>query len=322
MKTKNQTAVKRLLILLAMVIAVTILFLFIGITKKNVAFFMPKRLIKTASVLIVGYAIGYSTVTFQTITNNHILTPGVMGMDSLYMFLQTVIVFLFGSKQLSMLTGLPNFLLSVGAMILSSCLLFLLLFKGDGKNLYFLVLAGMILGGLFGGLSTFMQVVLDPNEFDVLQGKMFASFSKINDSLFVICLIITVLVFIITLKDYRQLDVLSLGQEHAINLGVPYHRLVLKTLIIISVLIAISTALVGPITFLGILVVSVTRQIIPAYHHKYRVTAAVLLSCFSLIAGLLVMERIFSFSTPLSVIINFVGGSYFIYLLIKESKHD
>lgn len=316
---KNYDLQKLLLLAFLTVIVITFFILW-GLNQKNIGYFLPRRILKMSAILLVSYCIGYSTVTFQTITNNRILTPSIMGLDSLYLFIQTVIVFFFGSGQLAMMTGYTNFVLSVICMVGASWLLFYFLFRGENKNLYFLVLAGMIVGGLFNGMATFMQVLLDPNEFLVLQGKMFASFNQMNQDLFGISLIAVLIIFVFTLKDFKVLDVMALGKEQAVNLGVPYDRMVLKSLMIISVLIAISTALVGPITFLGIMVVSIGRSMIHSYTHRYKVTAAVLIGCFALAGGTLIVERIFRFSTALSVIINFIGGIYFIFLILKESR--
>ncbi|MDI9487713.1 MAG: iron chelate uptake ABC transporter family permease subunit [Bacillota bacterium] len=318
LKDKKSKKVIVLLLLLDLVLIAG--FLLPGLTAKNFSFFMPRRMTKILAVIIVSYAIGYSSLTFQTITNNHILTPSVMGLDSLYLFIQTFIVFFAGSKALSQMIGYPHFLISVGFMISAACLLFLLLFRGESKNVYFLVLTGMIMGGLFNGMATFMQVLLDPNEFSVLQGRMFASFNNINSKLIGISIFIILVVFIISIKDLPYLDVVSLGAENAINLGVDYKKLVLKTLIISAVLISVSTALVGPITFLGILIVNLARHVLASYSHRSLTIGTTLLGIFFLTAGLLVTERIFRFETTMSVIINFIGGIYFLYLMLKERK--
>ncbi|NLZ82005.1 MAG: iron chelate uptake ABC transporter family permease subunit [Clostridiales bacterium] len=311
---------KVLLLLVFLCLLILSGFLFIGINSSNIGFYLPRRFLKVVTILLVSYCIGYSSVSFQTITNNHILTPSVMGLDSLYLFIQTVVVFFFGSKQLVLMTGTNNFLLSVGIMIGAAGILFLLLFRGEGKNVYFLVLSGMVMGGLFNGLSTFMQILLDPNEFSILQGKMFASLNNINTNLANICIVIVIIVILLTLKDLPYLDVLSLGTDQAINLGVPYKKLVLKTLMISAVLISISTVLIGPITFLGILVVSLARQILNTYKHLELTIGATLIACLFLGGGLFLAERVFEFATPISVIINFFGGIYFIYHMLKESK--
>lgn len=165
-----------------------------------------------------------------------------------------------------------------------------------------------------------MQVLLDPNEFTILQGKMFASFNNVNVSLLGIsCLLILPCAYIL-FKDRHALNVLSLGRSSSINLGVDYYRLVKRQLMLSAVLISISTALVGPITFLGILVVSLTRKLLNTYRHQEMMIEVTILSGTFLLTATYLVERVFSFNTTVSVIINFIGGVYFIYLIIKERQ--
>lgn len=317
----SKTPYKKIMLFSFLILVVLCaMYLFIGINANNWEFFLPRRGIKIIAILMISYCIGYSSLVFQTITNNKILTPSVMGLDSLYLFIQTIIVYFLGSKQLAMMDGYGNFFLSLGAMLLCSWLLFLLLFKRENKSIYFLVLTGMIIGNFFQGLSTFMQVLLDPNEFSILQGKMFASFNNINTSLLGISIVVIGIVILISYKDSSSLDVLSLGKDTSINLGISYDKLVLKQLMIVSLLVSISTVLVGPITFLGILIISLTRNLISTYRHTYLGIQVSLLGGIFLIAGLLIVERIFKFETTMSVIINFIGGLYFLYIMIKERK--
>ncbi len=219
-----------------------------------------------------------------------------------------------------MMTGAGNFFLSIGFMIGASCILFLTLFGKERKGVYFLLLAGLIIGALFMSLATFMQVMMDPNEFLFLQGKMFASFNNVNVNLLWLCVVICIAAIVITWRDYREYDVLSLGPEQAINLGIQYRTAVLKSLIVTAVLVSISTALTGPITFLGILVANLARQLISSFHHTKMALGSVLLGCLFLVTGQWLVERVFFFSTTVSVIINFIGGLYFIYLILKEAK--
>ena len=148
---------KKIFILTILVLIACSLFLFLGVNKNNMGYFLPKRTVKILAICISSYCIGYSTVSFQTITNNRILTPSVIGLDSLYMFLQPVIVFFFGSRTLSMMSGYVNYFLSIGFMMFFSLIIFIVLFLKENRNLYFLILAGMIIGNLFGGLATFMH---------------------------------------------------------------------------------------------------------------------------------------------------------------------
>lgn len=313
-------SIKKVIILLIIAIIGIIIYMSYGLKSSNIGYFIPLRGTKIIAILVVSYCIGYSSVVFQTITGNKILTPSVMGLDSLYLFVQTLVVFFFQSRNLTLLGGNTNFIISVLVMVLFSMLLYMMLFKGEQKNIYSLLLAGMICGTLFGGMANFMQVLLDPNEFAVLQGKMFASFSNVNESLIIVSIIICVICFMLTIKDLKTLDVLSIGADNAINLGVNYKRIIQKNLAIVAILIAVSTALVGPITFLGILVVSLARQVTKTYKHNYLIIASSLIGIIFLVYGLFIIEQLLKLETTLSVIINFIGGVYFIYFIIKEGK--
>jgi len=294
-------------------------FLFIDLTG-NIAYILPRRGYKIAAIVLTGAAIAFSTVLFQTITNNRILTPSIIGLDSLYMLLQTAIVFVMGALALTTMNAHVHFLLSVGLMVAFAGLLYRLLFRGNGRNIFFLLLVGIICGTFFGSISSFMQMLIDPNDFLVVQDKMFASFNNVNTDLFWIALFVIAAVTLYWLRFAKYMDVLALGKEHAINLGVAYDYVVKRQLIVIAVLISVSTALVGPITFLGLLVANVTYQFIHSFRHKIVIPASILISIIALVGGQLLVERVFSFTTTVSVIINFVGGAYFLYLLLRENK--
>lgn len=280
----------------------------------------PRRIKKILAILLTGSAIAYSTVIFQTITHNRILTPSIIGLDSLYMLLQTFIVFSLGSLALTAMNQEMHFLLSASLMVLFAGVLYKLLFRSEGRHIYFLLLVGVIFGTLFGSLSSFMQMLIDPNEFQVVQDRMFASMNSISGSLLLLAGTAFVIVFLYSLRYVKYLDVLSLGREHAVNLGLDVHKLLKRLLMIVAVLTSIATALVGPITFLGLIVANVAYAFIRDYRHRFTIPVAVLFGIIALVGGQLLVERVFAFTTTLSVIINMAGGLYFIFLLIKENR--
>lgn len=281
---------------------------------------LPRRGMKALAMLLTGVAIAYSTVVFQTITHNKILTPSIMGLDSLYMLLQTVIIFFLGSSHYLIVNKNANFFLSIAAMVVFALLLYQLMFKGSKQPIYFLLLIGIILGTFFQSISSFLQVLIDPNEFLSVQDKMFASFNNISSDLVWVAGGVIILVLIYGWRQMAELDVVSLGRETAINLGVPYDKVVRSMLVLSSILIAVSTALVGPITFFGLIVANLSYQLFKTYRHGILIAGAGIISIIVLVGGQWLVERIFTFSTTLSVIVNFIGGLYFIYLLLKEAK--
>ena len=195
-----------------------------------------------------------------------------------------------------------------------------MMFRRENTNLFFLLMIGMIFGTLFSSLSSFMQMVIDPNEYLVLQNKLFASFNNVNVDILFLTIILVLLMIPFVWDDIKYYDVMSLGKDQAINLGVDYDKIMKKSFVIIAILIAISTSLVGPLTFLGILVANITREMMKTYKHSYLITVSILVSIFTLVFGQVLMERILHLSTPVSVVINMIGGIYFMYLLYKESR--
>ncbi|WP_152656108.1 iron chelate uptake ABC transporter family permease subunit [Oceanobacillus sp. CFH 90083] len=306
-------------ILAVIAVILMALYVFYGLTG-NIGYVLPRRLLNLLAICLTGGAIAFATTIFMTTTNNRILTPSVLGLDSLYMLIQTIIIFFFGSNMMVLLGGSVNYLISIAGMILFSLFLYQFLFKGEKNNIYFLLLIGMILGTFFGSFTDFMQVLIDPNEFMMVQDRMFASINNVNTDLLYISIGIIAITFIYFMRFYKYLDVLSLGREEAINLGVPYHYVVKRLLIIVVILISVATALIGPITFLGLLVVNVSYELMKTYRHFYIILGAVLVSMIALVGGQFLVERLFTFSTTISVIINFIGGLYFIYLLLKENR--
>ncbi len=272
-----------------------------------------------AAILLVSVAVSLSSLIFQTITTNYILTPSIMGLDNLYVFIQTVVIYFWGSQQLVMMSNTSQFLMSLGLMIVASVGIFTFMFKGMGHSIYYVVLIGIVFGIAFDGMSNFMQVLIDPDEYAIVEGKMFARFDCINMDLLWISAAIIALTAVWIIKDFKKYDVLILGRANSITLGVNYKPLVLKTLVAVAILTSASTVLVGPVTFLGILVVSLARVLFPTYRHSILSVGTILVSCCILVFGMY-LTRLIDLKVPLSVMINLAGGSFFIYLILKYKR--
>lgn len=283
-------------------------------TYGNWEFALQLRGKKLLAFVIVGILTSFSTITFQTISQNHFLTPSILGFDSLYVLIQTILFFVIGNTQ----QGNPIlFVLNIILMVLVSVVLFSTLLKREKQNLFLLLMIGMILGTLFNSMSTFLQVLMDPNEYDKLQGKLFASFSNVDVSLLTWVIPLVILLVILYMSAAKKLDVLHLGMEQATNLGINVNRFRRYLLFLISLSVALATALIGPITFLGFIVANVTYQWIGTYKHTYLFISGAILSVLFLVSGQFLVEQVFHMNTTLSVVIEFSGGLYFIWKLLK-----
>lgn len=308
----------RLAILFALAAAAIVVFMTID-SRGNWDFVLPFRGRKVLAMVVVGYAIAVSTVMFQTITSNRILTPSIMGFDALYMLIQTVAVFFLGSASLIAIDSRLRFGAEVVAMVAFSLALYWWLFISADRGLDLLMLIGIVFGVMFRSVTSLLQRVIDPAEFAVLQDIGFASFNAVDETLLGVTTALVVVVSVIMWRMRYELDALALGREVAISLGVDYRRAVMVTLVLVlvSVLISVSTALVGPITFFGLLVAHLAYLLIGSPHHRYALPAAAAIAIVTLVGGQLVLERVFGFNTSLSIIIEFAGGITFIALLLR-----
>ncbi|MGI7354019.1 iron chelate uptake ABC transporter family permease subunit [Campylobacter coli] len=309
---------KKILILAFLTLIMALVFVFAGL-KDFDEYALKNRFLQIAAIVIVAICIAISTVIFQTLCNNKILTPAIIGLDSLYMLLQSALVFSLGSANLSVYRNDINFLITLACMVVFSLGLYKILFSSD-KSIYLIMLLGLIFGTLFSTLSSFFEILIDPDEFMIIQGRMFASFDNVAFDVLALAYIVTLLSFIWIFRYMKFLDSLSLGKDLSINLGINYQKISKHLMIIIAILTSISTALVGPITFLGLLVVNITYELFKTAKHSILLLACILISILALLGGVFFVSRIFDYNTTISVIINFLGGIYFIYLVLKGNK--
>lgn len=310
---------KRILILSGLTLAVILFYMF-TLVGSNPDYVLPRRLIKVAAMGIISCSIGYSSVVFQTITNNRILTPSIMGFEAVFILFQAFIVFLYGDKTFQVIELQTNFLLSVALMFGFALILYFSLFHRRKIHVYFLLLVGLILGAIFKSMTSFLELIIDPNEFNVVHRYLFASFNNINTSLLGISSVALVITLLIGTRILHKLDVLLLGKEQSVTLGINYKRLVQISLLLIAIQVSISTALVGPITFLGILIANLSYEFIPSYKHRHTILGASLFGIILVVGGQYLVEHLFNMNTTISILINFIGGLYFIFLLLKSRR--
>jgi iron complex transport system permease protein len=295
------------------------LFLTVGVTG-SWEFALTLRSRRLAAMVVVAVAIGCSTVLFQTVTNNRILTPSIMGFDSLFVLVQTAGVFFLGAATLTGTDPRLRFAVEVTALVAFAAALYGSLLGRTRRDVHLLVLIGIVLGTLFSSLTLLVSRLIDPNEFLTLQDLLFASFGSIDPQLLGVSAALVAGTLLGVWRLLPRLNVVALGRETALGLGVEHRRVVNLALVAVAVLTAVATALVGPITFLGLLVANLARQLLGTHRHAWSIPGASLLAVIALVGGQLVLEQVFGFTSALSIVINFVGGIVFIALLVREPR--
>jgi len=272
------------------------------------------------AMAIVAVCQAMATVSFHTVTNNRILTPSIMGFESLYVAINTATIFFLGASGLNDARTVPTFLMQMGVMVGLSLVLYSWLLTNRKQNMHAMLLVGVVIGGGLGSLSTFMQRMLTPSEFDVLTARLFGSVNNAETEYYPIAIPIVAIATTLLVLNARKLNVISLGADVSTNLGVNHKAHAIYTLVLVSLLMATTTALVGPMTFLGFLVATLAYQFADTYDHRYIFPMAVGLAFLVLIAAYFLMQHVFSAQGVVSIIIELVGGSVFLFVIMRKGR--
>lgn len=271
-------------------------------------------------IAVVAFCQAIATVSFQTATNNRIITPSIMGFEALYVALSTAALFFLGGSGLVALEGLPQFILQIALMVGLAVVLYGWLLSGKYGNLQVMLLVGIIIGGGLRSIAAFMQRMLTPSEFDILIARLFGSIANADAEYLPVAIPLAVVAGGLLLASSRRLNVLALGHDHTVNLGLGHRMETIRVLVLVAVLMAVSTALVGPMTFLGFLVATLAYQFADSYDHRYVLPMAALIAFVVLTASYFIMRHVFHAQGVVSIIIELVGGSVFLYVILRKGR--
>lgn len=322
-RTAYRSNVKKITVLALLVLLAAVAYMLVEVhfdSTKLFQYAMKIRFPKLIVMLITAFAIGGASIVFQSIINNTIVTPCLLGMNSLYTLIHTAVVFCGGSA--SALASNPNLSFAVDLLLMGvvATVVYSYLFQKTNHNILYVLLIGTVLSSFFSSIQTTMTRIMDPNEYDALLNTLVASFSNINSEIIVFSLVLLALLIFFLRKELALLDVLTLGEAQAINLGVDYDRCVRRLLLGVTLCIAIATAMVGPISFLGLIIANLARQLLKTYRHTYLILGSALFGMFVLVGGQLLVEHAFAYAIPVSVFITVGGGIYFLYLLLNNRR--
>lgn len=319
----GRSNLKKFIILILIVIAASAAYMLVEVHFENPKLFryaMKIRTPKLIVMLIVAFAIGAASLVFQSIINNTIVTPCLLGMNSLYTLIHTAVYFFLGVR--SAFVNDPNVAFAVDLVLMGiiATIVYSYLFKKTKHNVLYVLLIGTVLTSFFSSIQTTLTRIMDPNDYETLLSTLVASFSNINTEIIAFSVIMLAVVTFALRNELRMLNVLTLGKDQAINLGVDYDKCVRRLLLGVTLYIAVATAMVGPISFIGLIIANLSRQLLKTYRHSQLILGSVLFGMIVLIGGQLIVEHVFSYTIPISVFISLGGGIYFLYLLLRNKR--
>lgn len=299
-----------------LVVALALAFVFVR-SGLDFDYVIPKRLARLAAMVIGGVCIAWSAIAFQTITGNRVLTPAIMGYEAVYLLLQALLVLFMGVHSVVLLGANGNFSLSVVILLAYSWAIHRWLFRDGRSNVYFLLLLGLVLTLVINTFTQFVQLKVSPGEFSVLLGFSQTSFSRVQPQQLLYAGLLVAAVCLLGLRTLATLDVLALGRDQAISLGVDYRRSVRLQLALIAALVAISTSLLGPTAFMGVFVANITYALAGTFRHRVTLPMGSAIAVGILIVAQLLVEHVFNYKTTVSILVNLVCGAYFLALMVR-----
>ena len=310
----------------SMVVLAGLVLLFIGlyqfafVNPKFFAYAMGLRLPRLAVILIAGFAISAAAIVFQTIIRNTIVTPCLLGMNSLYLLIHTAVVVFLGSGSLFAVNPVYAFAADVIVMGFVAGFIYYTIFQKTGGNVLYVLLIGTVLSTFFSSMQNSLTRIMDPNEYDALLNTLTASFTNVNAACIIPGALLLAAIAWWLRKDLAILDVISLGREQAVSLGVDYERTLRRLMVGVALYIAVATALVGPLSFLGLITANVARQLFTTYRHTWLIAGSACVGMLILTAGQFVVEHVMVYAVPVSVFVTIGGGIYFLYLVLTAGK--
>ncbi|HCA5868553.1 TPA: iron chelate uptake ABC transporter family permease subunit [Pseudomonas aeruginosa] len=299
-----------------LVIAAALIFIFVQ-SGFDFGYVIPKRLNRLATIVIGGICVAVSSIIFQTIAGNRILTPAVMGYEAVYLLLQSLLTLIVGGHGLIAIGRNEGFFLSIAFMLAYSWVVHRYLFRDGKRNVYYLLLLGLVLTMLFSTIIQFVQLKISPGDFGIVQGFIYASFNRARPEQLVYAGVLVAAIAIVLAKTLPSLDVLALGREQSASLGLDYKRSVRLYLALTAALVAISTSLIGPTAFMGIFVANITYSLTRSTWHRLTLPTGCAVAIGIFIVAQLLVEHVFNYTTTVSILVNLVCGAYFLMLTVR-----
>ncbi|MDF9756919.1 iron complex transport system permease protein [Pseudomonas sp. TE6288] len=296
--------------------ALALAFLLLG-SGLDFSYVIPKRLVRLGAIVVAGVCIALSSVIFQTLAGNRVLTPAIMGYEGIYLLFQAVLVLWLGTGSVALLGAQGNALLSIALMLGYSWLLQRWLLREGRGDVYRLLLLGLVLTMVLGTFTQFIQLKTSPGEFSILQGLGYTSFNRAQPAQVLYSGLLVAAVAVLVARGTRVLDVLALGRDQAIALGLDHGRCLRLQMALIAVLVAVSTSLVGPTAFMGVFVANIAYALARSARHQVTLPLACAVAIGMFLLAQLLVEHLFNYRTSVSILVNLVCGAYFLALMVR-----
>jgi ABC-type Fe3+-siderophore transport system permease subunit len=271
------------------------------------------RLPRVAVAALAGGALAVAGVAFQGLTRNPLAEPAVLGVSSGAAF-GVVVAQIFGLG-VSGLEALGVATFAFAGALLAAAGVYLIAVMPGGLSIQTLLLGGVIVGIFFTSAITVLISIVDFNRLGGVIHWLLGNLAPIAAGPLLLFAGLSLLGFWLVLRHARELNLLALGEEAAVQLGVDAERLKRRVFVAAALLTGTVVAFTGPIGFVGLVVPHLLRGLLGQDNRLLVPTALVGGGIFLLAADTLARNIVAPAELSVGVITSFCGAPVFVYLL-------
>lgn len=277
------------------------------------------RLPRIIAGIAAGSGLSMAGAIMQTTLKNDLASPSTLGISSAATFGANLSIIVFASSSFfnfPYATTLMAFVFSVISVIF-----ILSLSKIKKFNPSVIILAGVAINALFQAFSTLIQYFADQV---TLSAAIFWTFGDLSRASWQEILILAVIVFIVLIYfiyhawDYQGI---SHNDHYSRSLGISVDKLRLISILLASLVTAVSVSFLGMIAFIGLIGPHIVKRIIGKDHRYFIPGSALLGAIILLLADLLSRTIIAPITLPVGAITSFLGATLFLYILLRGQRN-
>ncbi|HIW12672.1 MAG TPA: ABC transporter permease [Candidatus Salinicoccus stercoripullorum] len=312
----------RLDVLIVLLLLLSVLSMFVGVVELHPRdifslsedqqdILLNSRLPRTVSIIIAGASLAVCGLIMQQLTRNKFVSPTTAGtMDWAQLGILIGLVFFPGVSMLGRL-AFASILAVVGTLLFMQ-----IINRIKFKDIIFVPLIGLMLGGVISSISTF--IALRTNMLQAISGWMHGSFSTLVAGKYEI-LYISIPLFILALLYANQFTVAGMGEDFSKNLGLNYQKVLYIGLFITAVITALVVVSVGMLPFLGLIVPNVVSVFRGDHLRSTIFLTAVLGAVFVMICDVIGRVVIYPYEISVGLTIAIIGGFVFLFLIFRRA---
>lgn len=268
------------------------------------------RLPRTCGCLLAGMALAVSGAIIQSVLNNPLAAPNVIGVNSG----AGLMVILFSAIAPASISLVP-FAAFAGALL--GVMLVLVIGEKTGASRITLVLSGVAVSNIFSaGIDAVITFV--PDALNGYSDFRIGGFANLSMSRIVPAFWLILIALILVLSLSHELDILNLGADTAQSLGLPARKLRLLFLVLAAALAGAAVSFSGLLGFVGLIIPHIMRKLVGEENHILIPACALGGAALVTICDLLARIVVAPYELPVGIVLSLLGGPFFLWLLLRQ----